>query len=198
MYLQNKYSCWYYNIIDRAKSRDLSKDVYTEKHHIIPRSLGGNNKEANLVVLTAREHFICHLLLPKMCLGVHQSKMYGALWCMSMLTERQGNYKIKSHTYSAIKEAYSKSIQGRVPWNKGKIGCYEQSAESNLKRSNALKGRPSPNKGNYHDLNPFYGKKHSEESIEKIKTKLKGRVPWNKGKTGSQVAWNKGLKLKTT
>ena len=41
-------------------------------------------------------------------------------------------------------------------------------------------------------------KKHSEESIEKMKAKLKGRVPWNKGKTGSQVAWNKGLKLKTT
>jgi alpha-mannosidase len=39
---------------------------------------------------------------------------------------------------------------------------------------------------------------YSEESIEKMKTKLKGRVPWNKGKTGSQVAWNKGLKLKTT
>ena len=183
MYLQNKYSCWYYNIIDRAKSRDLSKDVYTEKHHIIPRSLGGNNKEENLVVLTAREHFICHLLLPKMCLGVHQSKMYGALWCMSMLTERQGNYKIKSHTYSAIKEAYSKSIQGRVPWNKGKIGCYEQSAESNLKRSNALKGRPSPNKGNYHDLNPFYGKKHSEETKQKIANSRLGKKYPKKSKS---------------
>ena len=41
MYLQNKYTKCYYNIIDRAKSRDLSKETYTEKHHIIPKSLGG-------------------------------------------------------------------------------------------------------------------------------------------------------------
>ena len=31
MYLQNKYTKCYYNIIDRAKSRDLSKETYTEE-----------------------------------------------------------------------------------------------------------------------------------------------------------------------
>jgi len=39
---------------------------YTEKHHIIPRSLGGTNNPDNLVDLTAREHFLCHYLLAKM------------------------------------------------------------------------------------------------------------------------------------
>jgi hypothetical protein len=116
-----------------------------------------------------------------MCSGTNQSKMYGALWCMSMLTDRQGRYKIKSHTYSFLKQSYLQSIQGRNAWNKGKVGCYTQSKESNIKRSNTLKGRPSPNKGNYGELNPFFGKKHSEESINKMKAKLKGRIPWNKG-----------------
>jgi len=32
--------------------------------------------------------------------------------------------------------------------------------------------------------NPFYGKKHSEETKKKISDSSKGRVPWNKGKIG--------------
>lgn len=32
--------------------------------------------------------------------------------------------------------------------------------------------------------NPFYGKKHSKESIEKNKVSHVGQVAWNKGKTG--------------
>lgn len=38
---------------------------YYENHHIIPRSLNGSNSSENLVLLTAREHFICHWLLVK-------------------------------------------------------------------------------------------------------------------------------------
>lgn len=39
--------------------------VYYEKHHIKPRSLGGTDEEENLVLLTAREHFLAHYLLCK-------------------------------------------------------------------------------------------------------------------------------------
>ena len=63
MYLQNKYSKYYYNIINQAKSRELAPNIYTEKHHIIPKSCGGDNSPANLVKLTAREHFICHFTI---------------------------------------------------------------------------------------------------------------------------------------
>ena len=64
MYLQNKYSCYYYSIINKAKSRATSKREakkilgYVEKHHIIPKVLGGTNDEDNIVFLTAREHFV--------------------------------------------------------------------------------------------------------------------------------------------
>lgn len=62
--LENKYTIWYYSIIEAAK---LSKfECYTEYHHIVPRSLGGTDKDSNLVKLTAKQHFICHLLLTKM------------------------------------------------------------------------------------------------------------------------------------
>lgn len=39
---------------------------YVEVHHILPRCLGGADDKSNLVKLTAKEHFICHLLLTKM------------------------------------------------------------------------------------------------------------------------------------
>ncbi len=58
----------YYSIINRAKNRGLDKskyETYHEIHHIIPKCIGGTNDKDNLVMLTAKEHFICHLLLEK-------------------------------------------------------------------------------------------------------------------------------------
>ena len=51
----------YNQIVNRAKNRIL--ECYTEKHHIIPRCMGGSDDKENLVSLTAREHFLCHHLL---------------------------------------------------------------------------------------------------------------------------------------
>ena len=58
------YKKLYQKIIDNRKVNNITG--YTEKHHIIPKSLGGTNDQDNLVRLTAREHFICHYLLAKM------------------------------------------------------------------------------------------------------------------------------------
>ena len=38
---------------------------YIERHHILPKALGGKDIPGNLVDLTAREHYIAHLLLAK-------------------------------------------------------------------------------------------------------------------------------------
>lgn len=63
----NKYNTWYFNIVNKAKSQDRKKKqgTYYENHHIIPKCLGGEKKKQNLVLLTAREHFICHWILCK-------------------------------------------------------------------------------------------------------------------------------------
>lgn len=69
-FLNNKYSNWYYNIINKAKKRNRSKsESYFEEHHIVPRCMGGSDDHENLVLLTAREHFIIHILLTKMVDG---------------------------------------------------------------------------------------------------------------------------------
>ena len=56
----------YKQIIEFRKENPLDKDHYGENHHIIPRSLGGSDDNENLVRLSAREHFICHMLLAEM------------------------------------------------------------------------------------------------------------------------------------
>lgn len=93
------------------KDRDLQKDIYTERHHIIPRSLGGSNKKDNIIRLTAREHFICHLLLTKIYPegSIEWIKMFKAF---NMMLFRHGSNQqryINSHWYAYFKENYSKA-----------------------------------------------------------------------------------------
>lgn len=78
MFNDTKYSIWYWNIIEHAKTRSIIG--YTEQHHILPRSLGGTDDSENLVHLTAREHFIVHWLLTKMTTGKAKAKMMQAWW----------------------------------------------------------------------------------------------------------------------
>jgi 5-methylcytosine-specific restriction endonuclease McrA len=53
-FLENKYSKWYFNIVANARFRVL--EGYSEKHHIIPKSLGGQDSDENLVSLYTCEH----------------------------------------------------------------------------------------------------------------------------------------------
>lgn len=99
--IQNKYARWYDQIITRAKSRTLPDDVYTERHHIIPKSIGGTNLKDNLVVLTAREHFICHWLLIKFSTGRFKLKMCAALSMMHR-TNNDQMHRYKSVNFSRI------------------------------------------------------------------------------------------------
>lgn len=66
MFKNNKYANWYRIIIGSAQSQQRIKTAEYERHHIVPRCLGGSNSSENLVLLTHREHYICHLLLCKM------------------------------------------------------------------------------------------------------------------------------------
>jgi 5-methylcytosine-specific restriction endonuclease McrA len=142
MYLQNKYTNVYNSIIERAKSRELPKEIYTEKHHIIPKSLGGSNSKNNLVNLTAREHRLCHLLLPKMTMSEeHTKKMWYAAW-MILRVENQGQTRLvsKGKFYELAKLEFTKLMSNL---HKGKI----VSVETRKKMSDSRKNHAGPNKG---------------------------------------------------
>lgn len=57
------YQLHYDRLINRARNRILSG--YKERHHVIPRCLGGDNSPMNLVALTPEEHYLAHQLLVK-------------------------------------------------------------------------------------------------------------------------------------
>lgn len=81
----------YNKLIERAKGRENCG--YTERHHIIPRCIGGNDELENLVRLTPEEHYTAHLLLSRiypneiklimasmmMCANRKNNKVYGWL-----------------------------------------------------------------------------------------------------------------------
>jgi len=53
----------YDRLIERARDRVV--DGYSERHHIVPRCMGGGDEPENLVRLTPEEHFVAHQLLVK-------------------------------------------------------------------------------------------------------------------------------------
>lgn len=89
-------------------------DGYTEKHHILPRSLGGSDDNSNLVNLSAREHYICHLLLTKMY-DKNSTSYYKMIHAFIMMCNVKSNnqnrfYKVNSKLYSNLKTEYSMSL----------------------------------------------------------------------------------------
>ena len=57
------YKKTYEALIDKGLNRVLKDNIYTEKHHILPKCMGGKDEENNYVIFTAREHIIAHMLL---------------------------------------------------------------------------------------------------------------------------------------
>ena len=51
------YEAHYERLIERGRLRG-QRIGYMERHHIVPRCLGGKDEEENLVWLTAREHYV--------------------------------------------------------------------------------------------------------------------------------------------
>lgn len=99
-----KYEKWYNTIIETRKATPYDGD-YSESHHIIPRCVGGTDDKDNLVVLSAREHFICHLLLSKI---YDDYRLKFALLMMTRVNERhQREIKINSKIYDYIKRQNS-------------------------------------------------------------------------------------------
>ena len=108
------YKAIYYRIIEKANNEDKNgfRNIgYYEKHHILPKSLGGNDNKENITKLTAREHFICHWLLVKMYdKGTNErKKMLCALWKMRCINKDQKRY-INSRVYEKLRIEFAETI----------------------------------------------------------------------------------------
>ena len=107
----SKYTTWYCSIISKAENRELSAEY--ERHHILPRSIAPEYKsdKNNVVKLTYREHFICHMLLIRMLINVdHRNKMSYALWRL-VHKRKSDNIIINSTQYARARLAYSAAMK---------------------------------------------------------------------------------------
>ena len=98
----------YDNIIEKAKSENRIKHngAYYENHHINPRCLGGNDNKENLVLLTAKEHYLCHKLLTYIYKG--NNKIANAFHRMTF--DKHGKHNISSRDY-----VYAKWLRSNIP-----------------------------------------------------------------------------------
>jgi len=162
MFNESKYTKYYFNIIERAKIRN--KPCLAEKHHIIPKSMGGTET----VYLTMREHFICHLLLVRMLVGDNQRKMLWALHRMLFSkNDKQQRYIPSSRTYETFRTRFVKMLS--VP----KSELHRQKLADHLTMMNkdpSMKARRLQTKIDNNTL------MHSEETKSKISSTVKASM----------------------
>ena len=169
----------YNNLILRAQkeNRIKYKEIYYEEHHIIPRCLNGTHEEDNKVLLTAKEHFLCHKIL---CEIYDNPKLKYAYWAMCNQTfgDVERNYRISAKTYQEAREnfiiAFSKFAKSRIGEKNSFFGKkHSEKTKKNwsIKRKNHFMG----------EENAFFGKKHSDKTKEQIRNSRKDRniLPWN-------------------
>lgn len=221
IFLSNKYTTYYYDIINRAKTRTL-KD-YKENHHIIPKCffveqsatgwLLGDPDDNNTVNITAREHFICHWLLTKMQPTTPQkAQMIYAFNMMSVSGDHQERYntKISSRAYEKnrilLAETISKNNKGKTAWNKGYKETRLEVLE-NVKQA-ALKRAPQTPEQREKQAQKTRGQKRTPEQKANLsrgqKGVLKGPMPQaqkdaiSKGSVGKKKPKSQGAAISAT
>lgn len=95
----------YYDYIKYVKSLGKRELEYSEVHHILPRCLGGSDEPDNLVVLTAREHFLAHYLLTK--IYPENFKLIDAFRMMGVINKDEQKRYINSRLYESKKKLFA-------------------------------------------------------------------------------------------
>lgn len=218
----NKYFKIYCAIIERSKSLYETKSDannklgYTEAHHIFPSAFCSEDEikdTNNICHLTAKEHYIAHRLLTKFILNIEmKNKMIFAVWNMTRKSSNQKRHHISSRTYNILKQNMAEAKRGRPAHNKGiplseehkeKLR-YTRTEETKRKISESKRGIPRSEESKLHlskinsgENNPFFSKKHSEEtkkrlSLIKTGSKLPERTEEHRKKLSDSL---KGRKL---
>ncbi len=186
MFLDNKYTKIYYQLINKAKSENRIKTsvthenhIYYELHHIMPSSICPELSDLKLnpengVLLTAREHYIAHLLLVNMVeSSIDKTKMAFALFRFTKHYDCRPNRILNSHQYSLAKKIHEKYLSLSYEIKYGEEKAKEIKKKQSISRTGSRNG--------------MYGKKHSEETMIKLRAKAQERSNKTRGKTYEEL-----------
>jgi hypothetical protein len=124
----------------RARGRIFVSGVH-ERHHIIPKSIGGSNSKNNIVYLTFREHFLAHWLLIKFTEKEDKKKMQYAFFMLTRANKHQSGRTVTSWQYERSNQAHVEAMRG----NKFSLGIpntaeYKHTEEWKIEKSLSMKG----------------------------------------------------------
>lgn len=129
------------NNILATRGRFACGDKYHERHHIIPKCLGGTDNEDNLIDLYAREHFIAHKLLMEE--NPNNDSLVYAWSCMAFF---KGGYVLRQElTPEEYEEA--RIALGKVVSRSNSNRTWSEESKQKLRQSvsgskNNMYGRP--------------------------------------------------------
>ena len=123
----------HYNLLIESR-KNLVREGYIEKHHIVPKCYGGTDSPDNIIELTAREHFIAHWLLWRANRDSKSASMFNA---MCRYNKEQRRYR-SSRGYQEAKETISITRKG-IPLS--------EEHKAKIKANNARTGKPNWNSG---------------------------------------------------
>ena len=134
----------YDDLMETRRTKNLDTKEYCEKHHIIPRCLGGTNSNENLIMLTYREHFIAHWLLCR--INISHSGIQYAFLCM-LRKQPTGERILNSRMFSTIKKNFSKYKKFHCKLeNPGKSQKSRDAARKRMLENNPTKLNPAGNR----------------------------------------------------
>lgn len=168
-----KYRNLYIRLIKRCQGMtEQELSGYNEKHHIIPRCLGGGDEPSNIVLMPIRYHIMAHIILSEVY-PTNSNLGYAVLYMTGKASNVNSNFSIRFLAHQREKAIKSTSSTGNPMYGRrGKLSPnYGKPLTEERKRkiSQTLSGRVMP-----------------EETKKKISESMKGEKSINYGKTFSE------------
>jgi hypothetical protein len=150
-------------------------DGYSEQHHIIPKCLGGTDEITNLVMLSARQHYLCHWLLAKH----HNIKKLWAAFAMMTVSSSKHKRIKNSRLFERARLARSKASSGNGNGMFGKpSACKSHTPETIEKIRISKLGKKR---------SAFTRSPATEETKKKISSAKLGKPTSKKGQSANQL-----------
>ena len=154
------------NILE-TRGRFACGNEYHERHHIVPKCLGGLDEKDNLIDLFANEHFIAHKLLAQE--NPEKTGLIYAWSCMAFVKgSNQERYELTAEEYEEVRKAISEVMHNRIITDEARENM-RKASQAKVQNPEYIQKQKSSHKGlQAGENNPMFGKNHTEEARIKI------------------------------